>query len=163
MTDTISGADFRAALLTTLDELFSQSNNNVLDKDQSFLETLAGITAEEASIPVSGQSGTLAAQVNHVQAFVGWLNRLVKTGDMTPLDWAGTWKVTSVTTDEWADLVARLQAEYTALRAFAESNTQWDARFVLGAFQITSHIAYHLGEVRQGIGVIRKPTAPRSS
>lgn len=158
MTDTISTDDFRAAVTTVLDELSTHSHNQVLDENQSFLETLADITAAEASIPVSGQSGTLAAQVNHVQAFVGWLNRLVKTGDMTRLDWAGTWKVTSVTDAEWTDLVDRLRTELADLRTFATSHTQWDAQFVLGAFQITTHIAYHLGEVRQGIGVIRHPT-----
>ena len=58
---------FRRAVLIMLDEIMSTVHNYVLDEGTSMFETLATISAEEASRPVSAQSANLAAQVNHVR------------------------------------------------------------------------------------------------
>lgn len=57
----------RNALLMLLDEIMEQVNGYVLDRGTSMFETLATISAEEASRPVSKQSASLAAQVNHTR------------------------------------------------------------------------------------------------
>ncbi|MCC6792077.1 MAG: hypothetical protein IT336_10335 [Thermomicrobiales bacterium] len=69
MADQIPVDAFRRAVLMLLDEIMSQVNGYVLDKGDSLFETLATITAEEASIPVSAQSANLAAQVNHTRFY----------------------------------------------------------------------------------------------
>lgn len=157
MTQTLDLGHFRNGLLGLFEELFFESKDRVLDRNQSYLETLADVTAAEASIRISGQSGSIAAQVNHVSTFVAWLNTLVSTGEMTPLDWPGTWKANEVTGEEWQELMAKLRTEFENLRSFATTNENWDENFVAGAFQIVAHCGYHLGEIRQGLGVIRNP------
>jgi hypothetical protein len=67
LADQIPVDAFRRSLLTILDEVMSQVHSFVLDPGTSMFETLATISAEEASRPVSSQSANLAAQVNHVR------------------------------------------------------------------------------------------------
>jgi hypothetical protein len=40
-------------------------------------------------------------------------------------------------------------------KAFMETFDQWNERYLGGAIAIIAHTAYHLGEIRQGIGVLR--------
>jgi len=60
-----------AQLLDALDETFEQVHGIYLDKGTSLFETLATITAEQASQPVGGRCATLAAQVAHVNLYLG--------------------------------------------------------------------------------------------
>ena len=53
------------ALYTLLDETFDHVHGYFLDGGTSLFETLATISAEEASVPVGGKCATLAAQVKH--------------------------------------------------------------------------------------------------
>ena len=62
----IQSEHFTKALLTLLDETFDNVHGFYLDKNTSLFQTLANITADEASIPVGGKCATLAAQVKHV-------------------------------------------------------------------------------------------------
>jgi hypothetical protein len=150
---------FRGGLLIVLDELFENVHSYVLDPGTSLCETLATITAEEASRPVSPQSATLAAQVNHVRFYMDSLiTGLASRGAERP-DWPSSWQVDAVTDEEWADLVARLNATYAQIRQFAQTFEGWDPIFVGGAFALVAHCAYHLGEIRQGLGVVRHAAA----
>jgi len=54
---------FTQALLFLLEETFDTVHGIYLDKGTSLFETLATISAKEASIPVGGRCATLAAQV----------------------------------------------------------------------------------------------------
>ena len=62
-----------------------------------------------------------------------------------------------MTEAEWADLIARLQAAYQEIRRFASTFEGWDMMYVGGAFALVAHCAFHLGEIRQGLGVLREP------
>ena len=159
MSGTIAVGDFRGGLLTVLEELFEQVHGYLLDPGISLFETLATISAEEASRPISAQSANLAAQVNHVRFY---LNALL-TGpppEGHSVDWSSSWRMGAVTDEEWQDLIARLRATYGQLRGFATTFDGWDARFVGGAFAMVGHCAYHLGEIRQGLGVLRGAPDP---
>src|SRR5688500_378266 len=57
---------FRGGLLLVLEEIFEKVHGAMLDPGDSLFETLATISAEDASRPISAQSANLAAQVNHV-------------------------------------------------------------------------------------------------
>jgi hypothetical protein len=150
LTDQIPVEAFRRAVLMLLEEVMSQVNGYVLDKGDSMFETLATVTAEEASIPVSKQSANLAAQVNHVRFYIdAVINREENA------DWDGSWKVGAVNDAEWKDLIDRLRVATDKVRAFTETFDKWDERYMGGAIAIIAHCAYHLGEIRQGIGVIR--------
>ncbi len=148
---------FRSGILTVLEELFEHVHGYVLDPGDSLFETLAAVSAEEASRPVSSQSGNLAAQVNHMRVYMESLTPgLASRGAMRP-DWPGSWQVDAVTEAEWADLIVRLQAAYQEIRRFASTFEDWDTMYVGGAFALVAHCAYHLGEIRQGLGVLREP------
>ena len=66
----INPEHFNKALLTLLDETFDNVQGFFLDGGTSLFETLATITAAEASIPVGGKCATLAAQVKHVAFYL---------------------------------------------------------------------------------------------
>ena len=68
---------FTKAIYALLDEMFDNVQGYVLDKGTSMFETLATISAEEASIPVGGKCATLAAQVKHVAFYLDVLEKAV--------------------------------------------------------------------------------------
>jgi hypothetical protein len=150
LADQIPVDAFRRAVLTLFDEIMSSVNGYVLDRGTSMFETLATISAEEASIPVSAQSANLAAQVNHARFYIdAVINRTENA------DWDGSWQVGEVTDAEWQDLIERLRVATDKVRTFTETFEDWDERYIGGAIAIIAHCAYHLGEIRQGIGVLR--------
>lgn len=155
MAGTIPVGDFRGGLLTVLEEIFERVHGYLLDSGTSLFETLATVSAEEASRPISTHSANLAAQVNHVRFYLDVLMEGARTGEPKPADWDASWRVGAVTDEEWRDLIERLRATYGQLREFADTFDGWDARFVGGAFALVGHCAYHLGEIRQGLGVLR--------
>ena len=78
----------------------------MLDRGASMFETLALVSAEEASKPVSSQSASLAAQVNHVCFYMEDV-----INQQEEADWAGSWRIGAVTDAEWLDLIARLRSQ----------------------------------------------------
>ena len=74
-TGQISLDDFRSALLVNWDEAFTNVTGIFLDQGTSMFETLATISAEEASRPVGGGCTTIAAQVNHTWFYLDLMNR----------------------------------------------------------------------------------------
>src|SRR4051812_7860376 len=105
MANTVPVEAIRIALATLFEEIMEQVNGYVLDKGTSMFETLATITAEEASRPVSRQSATLAAQVNHVRFYMESILAMQENAD-----WESSWQVEAVTEAEWQDLIAGLRA-----------------------------------------------------
>ena len=155
MSEQIPIEAFRSGLLTVLEEVFEQVHGYVLDPGTSLFETLAMVSAAEASRPVFPGAGNLAAQVNHTRVYLDAFVTGLATGGAERPDWPGSWRVGPVDEEAWADLIAGLQAAYEQIRAFAGSFEGWDARFIGGAFALVAHSAYHLGEIRQGLGVLR--------
>lgn len=66
----IQSEHFTKALIVLLDETFENVHGYYLDKNTSLFETLASLTADEASIPVGGKCATLAAQVKHIAVYL---------------------------------------------------------------------------------------------
>ncbi len=156
VSEQISAESFRMALVSVLEETFERVDQSLfLDKGDSFFETLAGVSAEEASRPIAPGGNTIAAQVNHVAAFVGWLNRSTAGQAIEPLDWEATWARTTVSPAEWEELVGGLRSAYRNLRSFATTKTHWAPPFVTGAFGLVAHCAFHLGQVRHALSVIQ--------
>ena len=155
MAGTVAAAAVRHSLLLLLDEIMTSVQGLVLDPGTTMFETLASVSAEEASRPISGQSGNLAAQVNHVHIYIDSLLR--QTEDV---DWPGSWSIGRVNENEWRELVARLRASTEQARDFIAAFDDWDEHYLGGAFGLIVHCAYHLGEIRQGLGVIRQPLDP---
>ena len=155
VTTAVSHADFRAALLEVLDEAFDNVHGSFLDKGDSLFETLAGISAAEASQPLGPRSGNIAAKVNHIRFYLDAIAANAAAGEWIPADWESSWRVGTVDDAEWQSLIDRLRATYEGLKAFVRTNEMWNEQFVAGAFGIVAHTAYHLGEIRQALNVVK--------
>lgn len=153
-TQTIAVADFRTALLTTLDEAFDNVHGYFLDKGDSLFETLAGISAEQASRPLGPRSGNIAAKINHIRFYLDAIAANAAAGEYIRVDWASSWAISEVTDAEWRESIDRLRTTYEGLQGFIETNDVWNEMFVGGAFGIVAHTAYHLGEIRQALATI---------
>ena len=153
--NSIATADFRNALLKTLEESFDEVHGYFLDKGESIFETLAGISAEEASQSLGPRSGNIAAKVNHIRFYLDSIAANAAAREYIRVDWASSWAVGDVNDAEWRDLIDRLRTTYQALRNFIETNEDWNEMFVGGAFGIVAHNSYHLGEIRQALAAIQ--------
>ncbi len=154
---TIASEHFKQALLLVLDETFANVQGIYLDHGTSLFETLAGIPAAEASIPVGSQCATLAAQVKHVAFYLDIVERVVRTQDDSPVDWDEIWRTVSAVTDgEWTAIQAELRASYNRIIALIHEAPAWPGeREIAGAIGIIAHTAYHLGEIRQALCTLR--------
>ena len=70
MPNTIPAEVFTNNLFELLDETFEKVGGRYLDGGTSLFETLAAISAEAASQPVSANCASLAAQVEHVRFYL---------------------------------------------------------------------------------------------
>ncbi len=153
MSTQIQPAHFTQALYMLLDETFDNVHGLFLDPGTSMFETLATISAAEASIPVGGKCATLGAQVKHVAFYLDVLEKSVQTQQFEPQDWGKIWReTTAVTPEEWETLKTQLRASYDRLKALINDTTEWPSeREIGGAIAAIVHTAYHLGEIRQAL------------
>ena len=144
-------------LYSLLDETFKNVHGHYLDKHTSLFETLATISAEEASQPVGYRCATLAAQVNHVRVYIEVLERYMRGEEVGKTDWAASWRVSGVDDEEWESLKQRLDAAYQRVLATMKGFTTWDGEDEIGGpLAILAHTAYHLGEIRQALCTIKR-------
>jgi hypothetical protein len=152
---TLNVTDFRTSYLTILEEIFENVHGFVLDPAESMFETLATISAADASAQVAPGLAPIVAQVNHVVFLIDAQLHAYEGGDR---DWAGSWRVESVTDEEWQTLIAQLQDRYQQIRTLVSTYEHWDGGFLGGAIALISHCAYHLGQIREALGVLRGRT-----
>lgn len=155
---TIQSEHFIKACLVMLEETFDNVVGIYLDKGTALFETLAGISAEEASIPVGGKCATLAAQVKHVAFYLDVVDKSVKDPNYLPVDWTEIWKNVNVVNEtEWQLIQDELRHNYLRIQELIKSTPAWSSeREIGGAIGVITHTAYHLGEIRQALCTIRK-------
>lgn len=152
MSTSIQTDHFTKALYTLLDETFDNVHGYFLDKGTSMFETLATISAEEASLPVGGKCATLAAQVKHVAFYLDVVDKTVRDPSYPRVDWDEIWRtVSSVTPDEWEAIQAELRANYNRILRLIEDTPAWEEDQIGGAIAMIAHTTYHLGEIRQAL------------
>jgi hypothetical protein len=158
MSNHIQTEHFSQALYVLLDETFDNVLGIYLDKGTSMFETLADISAEEASIPVGGRCATLAAQVKHVAFYLDVLDKSVRDPNYPKVDWGEIWRETgAVTAAEWTDLQTELRQSYDRLKLLISETPEWPSeRHIGGAIGAIAHTAYHLGEIRQALCVLKE-------
>ena len=99
---------------------------------------------------------SIAAQVDHTRFYIDSLLAFLISGPPAePVDWAGSWQIEAVNEAKWQELVDGLREAYGNVLIVAASFDRWDPQSIGGAFALVAHCAYHLGEVRQGLGVLR--------
>lgn len=157
MSNQINREHFTQALYMLLDETFDQVHGIYLDKGTSFFETLATISAAEASIPVGGHCATLAAQVKHTAFYLDVLEENVRTQKFEPVDWGKIWReVTAVSPQEWQTIQDELRQSYNRIKQLIANQAEWqNEREIGGAMGMIVHTAYHLGEIRQALCTIK--------
>jgi hypothetical protein len=155
----IDSEHFTRALRQLLDEAFDNVHGFFLDPNTSLFETLAGISAAEASIPVGGRCATLAAQVKHVAFYLDVTDKSVRDPNYPRVDWGEIWRtVSSVTPDEWESIKAELRASYNRILQLIKDTPDWpNEAYVGGAMAVIAHTAYHLGEIRQALCTLKTP------
>jgi hypothetical protein len=158
MSTLIQREQFTNALYSLLDETFDNVHGYFLDKGTSFFETLATISAAEASIPVGGKCATLAAQVKHVAFYLDVLEKAVRTQQFEPQDWGKIWRETkAVSPEEWDALKSSLRESYNRIKALIRDTDEWsNERVIGGAMATIVHTAYHLGEIRQALCTLKQ-------
>ena len=115
-------------------------------------KTLKSLSASEASRVTGGTS--IAGHAYHL---VFSLNATVlyMNGDRTPQDWAQSWSVVSVTEPTWKKLQDDLTAGFEEMKKAVETLAKTGfvpAGLAVGA---PTHVAYHLGAIRQKVAFIR--------
>ncbi len=141
-------------VLAVLDEVFETHHGIFLDPDTSMFQTLDGISAAQASIPVGGRCASVAAQVAHVTFYLEVLESYLATRRQNQgADWGEIWRsVDAVTPEAWADLKNGLKTTYGRLMGHLREVEDWDDPNVISAaMAIAVHSAYHLGEIRQAM------------
>lgn len=139
------------AMLTLLEEAYQGSNPSFFsDSDKGgVLGALEGISAGEASQAPTSSPTTLAAQAEHLRWSLANVNAVTAGGEWNP-NWSESWRVHSVSPEEWDELRARLRREYQRLRRSVEANRDWsDSTILTGMIATVAHAAYHLGAIRQ--------------
>ena len=157
MAELIEPKAFQNILLDLLDETFENHHGIYLDKHNGLLETLELVSSEEASIPVGGKCASLAAQVAHATFYIESFERFALQGDDSPRDWNLIWRtVEKVTPQEWQDYKSKLKDAYQRMDKLFRENPTWNEDTMGGALSIVIHTAYHLGEIRQALCVLKK-------
>lgn len=157
MSSQIQAEHFTSALYMLLDETFDNVHGIFLDKGTSLFETLATVSAEEASIPVGGACATLAAQVKHVAFYLDVTEKSVRTQQYGRQDWGKIWRETSAVTPEaWKDIQIELRESYDRIKALIADTAAWSSEQEIGgAIAVIVHTGYHLGEIRQALCTIK--------
>lgn len=156
-TPQIQAEYFTRALYILLDETFDNVHGYYLDRGTSMFETLATISAEEASVPVGGKCATLAAQVKHVAFYLDTLEHAVRSGTNERVDWGEIWRTTKeVTPGEWEALKMGLRESYGRIKTLIHDTSTWPSEDEIGgAMAMIVHTAYHLGEIRQALCTLK--------
>jgi hypothetical protein len=126
-----------------------------LDHSSGIRNTLAGITAEQASRRLEGHPSVAAhaRHMNfHLRATSGWLR-----GEQRSLDWPGSFEPQTVDAGEWAKILRDLEdSRAELLRTLASLSPEKFVEAGAGIGAI-AHLAYHLGAIRQLMHRVKGP------
>lgn len=151
MPDSPSRNDLLGALEFLLEETFPghpQPGNAYLDSGTGWRDTLANVTAAQASRPLVPGGTTIAGHVEHTRFYLEVLREFMQ-GRTERVDWSSSWLVSEVDEARWRELRGELLEEYERVLALARRTDAWDEDAIGGAFGLVAHSAYHLGAVRQ--------------
>lgn len=149
---------FTEGLSAVLRECFEtvSSPSMFLDSGDAFFQTLATVSAEEASVPAANGISNIAAEVNHTAFYINVTLQFLRGEQPGQVDWDGSWQVGSVDETEWSRLQETLKEAYDALQKAVAQPANWvHPQAITGGIGMVAHCAYHLGEVRRTLGVIR--------
>jgi hypothetical protein len=119
--------------------------------DPGLLRSLAALSAEAASRRAVPDGASIAAHVDHVCYGLDLMNRW-SDGEADPwsnADWTASWRRTTVSEREWADLRERLRQTTRRWHTALQAPRTMTALELNGVIASIAHLAYHLGAMRQ--------------
>lgn len=157
MTEQISVERFTKELFECLDETFERHHGIFLDRGTSLSETLANVSAEEASRPVAEKCAPISAHVEHVRFYLDVLNDVLQKQAGAKVNWREIWEnVREVTPEEWDAQKRRLDESYRRVLETIRNYGEWGGEYgVSESLGILAHTAYHLGAIRQAACAIK--------
>jgi hypothetical protein len=149
---------FKKELFKCLEETFQSVSGVYLDKGTSLFETLDSVSAEDASRTAVENGATVAAHVEHVRFYLDVLTEVIQKEEVKKVDWREIWQnVREVTPDEWEDQKRRLRDSYERVLNTLKNYDKWEGEYgISGSLGILAHTAYHLGGIRQALGVVSR-------
>lgn len=118
--------------------------------------------AARASAPLGpSDAASAAAHAGHILFSLNLANRALRGENVHgSAVWSDSWKHVKVDEAGWKALLAGLRVEYDTLRAAIKAGLPWqDELAMTGIFGQLAHGAWHLGAIRQGLGMVRLPAA----
>jgi hypothetical protein len=165
---TIDSEKLGAMLLTLMDEAYEGPADPRMtwfadnEKDSGLLGTLERLSATEASRPFrDGERASAATHAGHIRFALNLANRALRGENAHEnAAWKDSWRSSAVDDDAWKALLAGLHAEYAGIREAIAQGLPWaNDMNMTGLFGQLAHGAWHLGAIRQGLGLIRLPQA----
>lgn len=149
-------SQLRKESLLFLEETFETHHGIYIDKGTSLIDTLAGVTAAQASRRASDRTASVAAHVRHIVYYLQVLQKSLRGEEIGRLDWREIWESDRpVTPAEWGAVVEALKSEWAGVRRLHAEPATWEREDAHGEFMaIAIHTAYHLGAIRQAVAVI---------
>jgi len=137
-------------LLAELVEGASKEGGYMLNPgDEGLLRSLEKLPAAQASATTPTGS-SIAAHAEHVRYGLSLMNRWSEGEDpFASADWSASWRMTSVTEQEWRQRLADLRAECMRWLGVVRAPRDIDEIELNGIIGSIAHLAYHLGAIRQ--------------
>lgn len=149
-------SDVTVAMMAVLRETFEKVEGMYLDRGTSMFETLATISAAQASRPVALGGANIAAQVNHTTYYIVTISEYLQGRTPEGVDWDGSWLVGAVDDTQWSALVTGLGTAYDELLMLMADPSAWaDDDAIEGGIALIAHCAYHLGEIRRSLPLVQ--------
>lgn len=155
MSDAVTLQTAVEQLIEALTEGFEDTNNPwsyFLDKGTGFYATLAKISSKQASKSIGNNS--IASQVAHVIFGLNVTSDFI-SGKRERVDWTKSWEPKVVNEEEWQDLQSKLQQAYQRAKQTIKDHATDDVMSIGGAVSVVTHLAYHLGAIRQKLALIQ--------
>jgi hypothetical protein len=157
---------FVKAILTLFDEGFEGPKGAgtwYIDNDPGagLLATVGALDASAASRPLSpGDPLSTASHVDHVRFSLNLANRAARGENPYPsANWHDSWKLRTVDEAAWKAIQDALKKEVADLRAvLASGKAIEEEEYATGFLGLLCHTAWHLGAIRQGLGLVKAPS-----
>jgi hypothetical protein len=157
-------SDIGKALTTLLTELVdgaaADSGWLLNPRDEGLLRSLERLTASAASEPAPGGGASIAAHVDHLCYGFELLNRWSRAENpFADADFSASWRRQTVTDQEWAALRERLSTDVRKWQQKIGRASDLNQVELTGVIAAVSHLAYHMGAIRQIDRATRGPSA----
>lgn len=119
-----------------------------VEGQEALLETFRAVTAEQASSDFGRGISSIATHLEHTRYYLAQSNSWAR-GENPVADWPGSWRLQTVSAEEWTGLQHSLLADYQEYLSHLTRKPELDQDSATGAVANLAHAAFHLGAIRQ--------------